>query len=38
VTIDPAGMKPDGTPINGTFLFYVDPEGTGSGTWSVSIH
>jgi hypothetical protein len=37
VTIDPAGMNPDGTPINGTFMFYVNPEGTGSDTWSVSI-
>lgn len=36
VTIDAAGTNPDGTPINGTFLLYVNPEGTGSGTWSVS--
>jgi hypothetical protein len=27
----------DGTPINGTLLFYIASEGTGSGTWSVSV-
>jgi hypothetical protein len=29
--------SPDGIPVNGTFLFYVASEGTGSGTWSVSV-
>jgi hypothetical protein len=37
VDIPPAGYKPDGTPINGTFLLYVDPEGTGSGSWTVTV-
>ena len=37
VTIPAAGMNPDGTPINGTFMFYMNPEGTGAGNWSVGI-
>jgi hypothetical protein len=38
VSVNPAGFKPDGTPINGTFMFYVDAEGTGPGNWTVSVH
>lgn len=37
VSIDPAGFLPDGTPINGTFIFYMDPSGTGPGNWTISI-
>jgi hypothetical protein len=37
VDIPAAGTNPDGTLIPGTFLFYMNPEGTGAGTWSVAI-
>lgn len=37
ITVDAAGYRPDGTPINGTFLLYVDPEGTGAGNWTVTV-
>jgi hypothetical protein len=37
ISVDAAGFKPDGTPINGTFIFYMDPGGTGPGSWTVSV-
>jgi hypothetical protein len=38
ITVDAAGYRPDGTPIDGTYLLYVDAEGIGSGNWTVTVH
>lgn len=37
ITVTALGTNPDGTPINGVYVFYVDAEGTGPGNWTVSV-
>jgi hypothetical protein len=37
ITVNALGTNPDGTPIPGVFVFYMDPEGTGPGNWTVSV-
>ena len=37
ITVSALGTNPDGTPIPGVFVIYMDPEGTGAGNWTVSV-
>jgi len=37
VTVNALGTNPDGTPVPGIFVIYMDPEGTGPGNWTVSV-
>jgi hypothetical protein len=36
ITVPSAGVDVNGNPIPGTYIFYVDPEGTGPGNWKIS--
>jgi hypothetical protein len=36
ITVPSAGIDANGNPIPGTYIFYVDPEGTGPGNWKIS--
>jgi hypothetical protein len=38
VEIPAAGILEDGTVIPGTFLLYMNPEGTGAGNWSIAMN
>jgi hypothetical protein len=37
VTVNALGTNPDGTPVPGVFVIYMNPEGTGPGNWTVSV-
>ena len=37
ITVSALGTNPDGTPINGVFIIYMDAEGTGPGNWTVAV-
>jgi hypothetical protein len=37
ITVQSLGTNPDGTPINGIFVFYVDPGLGNAGNWTLSV-
>jgi hypothetical protein len=37
ITVTSPGVDSRGNPLPGTYLLYVDPEGTGPGNWKVSV-